>query len=588
MEERSSQVQLMRPIYSKASEVIAWLGRDVNGRGSTLEKLGRLSHVAGSSSSSDQEDRFGTIMFEDANATDEKQPPIKTKGDARIDTVNGDEAADELAAFFTRPFWYRIWIFQEMILGRNLTMMCGEVQVPFTESMGLLEEQSNRISREGVLGVSSNRTRSLRIINWQPLTRIHTFRHAWWRKEIERIEGDIFELPMLLLGTRGMIATDPRDRIYGLLGIAQPSKMVVDYSKPAVEVFIDYASWRVEEVDLEFFTLIVAASDSASSSFPSWVPNWHVRTPYRSILRQTTYAQHHADEPFTHSNYAPRVEGRVLRLKCVILDDISHGCLKHQDLELLSHLLALLCEAVKSFKPASHPCGPSFVQALLLALLGGRDPNRDDGTLLEKGSEAFLRLSSSFFVLIVAAVHGAEYKINPSCTVGDAINRLKTLLGLGSERDRNPSLTMGNFINRLKTLLGLGDETAPGKVLVELFLGEGFPNAGAFLAMTMNLVFDNQNQDYASVYRALEALSFSDVIEPDGIFFTTKGRIGFGLNNAIIGDVVAIVAGCRRPVILRKAGDHFTFVRTCYLAGFMDGEVKYVVEEYGLTEIEVH
>jgi hypothetical protein len=239
------------------------------------------------------------------------------------------------------------------------------------------------------------------------------------------------------------------------------------------------------------------------------------------------------------------------------------------------------------FQTSQPSVWTKVLEALLLALLDGHDLYRDDGTLLEKGSDAFLHISSTFFAFILLHVLLAGQGRNLSFTAGDIINRLKTLLGLRSERERNPSLTMGNFINRLKTLLGLGDETAPDQALVELFLGEGFPDAGAFLTLDKLLPAMQDKKSFAVFFDHFQIQALENM-RPGSIFFTTKGRIGLGPDNATSGDVVAIVAGCKRPVILRKAGDHFTFVSTCYLAGFMDGEVKYVVEEYGLTEIEVH
>ncbi len=40
-------------------------------------------------------------------------------------------------------------------------------------------------------------------------------------------------------------------------------------------------------------------------------------------------------------------------------------------------------------------------------------------------------------------------------------------------------------------------------------------------------------------------------------------------------DVLAILHGCRLPVILRRLGssdEHYEFVGTCYMYGIMDGE----------------
>lgn len=55
------------------------------------------------------------------------------------------------------------------------------------------------------------------------------------------------------------------------------------------------------------------------------------------------------------------------------------------------------------------------------------------------------------------------------------------------------------------------------------------------------------------------------------------------------GDIVAILFGCQVPVLLRKHGDSYDFIGTCYVHGIMQGEAiagigtgQYVVQNFDI------
>jgi hypothetical protein len=56
-------------------------------------------------------------------------------------------------------------------------------------------------------------------------------------------------------------------------------------------------------------------------------------------------------------------------------------------------------------------------------------------------------------------------------------------------------------------------------------------------------------------------------------FFTTQGgHVGVGPKVGESGDVVVILYGSRAPCVLRRRGEHYKFLGTCYVDGIMDGE----------------
>ena len=80
-------------------------------------------------------------------------------------------------------------------------------------------------------------------------------------------------------------------------------------------------------------------------------------------------------------------------------------------------------------------------------------------------------------------------------------------------------------------------------------------------------------------YRKL-ARNFSEALSQGEIFTTRAGLLGTTKRYAWQeGDVVAVLANCDMPLILRPKGDYFEFKSGCIVQGLMDGEVGRAIEE---------
>lgn len=80
-----------------------------------------------------------------------------------------------------------------------------------------------------------------------------------------------------------------------------------------------------------------------------------------------------------------------------------------------------------------------------------------------------------------------------------------------------------------------------------------------------------------AVYNALRNRRF---------FITTGGSMGVGPRTMQAQDTIAVLHGCRWPVVLRQTDCHYKIIGTCYVHGIMDGEVVQKKEEEG-EEAEV-
>ena len=89
----------------------------------------------------------------------------------------------------------------------------------------------------------------------------------------QRDKRTLFDLIRLF---HSSIATDPRDKIYSLLGIAEPysqTRLIVDYTRRWQDVFTDTVKYIIQGSH-RLDVVALAGSASRSSDLPSWVPNF--------------------------------------------------------------------------------------------------------------------------------------------------------------------------------------------------------------------------------------------------------------------------------------------------------------------------
>lgn len=94
-------------------------------------------------------------------------------------------------------------------------------------------------------------------------------------------------LVRLLYMAQGSQATDPRDKVYGLLGLARDtgSQVKVDYSRSFQEIYKDTAKLLIRMgYGLDLLANAAECADDSDSGLPSWVPNWFIRNHDRNLV----------------------------------------------------------------------------------------------------------------------------------------------------------------------------------------------------------------------------------------------------------------------------------------------------------------
>lgn len=118
-EEKSSQVRLMYDVYSKAQEVMAWTGGPLDDDISMLELLEALHREV-----TPLQDKAIRLTASDIFKFEGCQWPSR--------------GWNALAKFLQRPFFCRVWILQEMVAAKKISLMCGIYAIDWTELAALI------------------------------------------------------------------------------------------------------------------------------------------------------------------------------------------------------------------------------------------------------------------------------------------------------------------------------------------------------------------------------------------------------------------------------------------------------------------
>ncbi|KAK4097724.1 HET-domain-containing protein [Parathielavia hyrcaniae] len=259
--ERSAQVSRMRDIYASAAEVRVWLG-DYGDISKPDWRLG-LKYACESAK---------RVMH-----------PVKTILERlQYDDLTHSQLArgrDVMDQLLIRPWFTRMWVVQEVAVrhleddDEKVRMMVGDLTVPWFVMYNAFHH-ARYIRPRGNDSVLAERL-SCR-------SGLYSIAQAWNNKmALTRFasQDEYFSLAKQLALSLSLFtlfgATDPRDRIYSLLGLlvgneSIPGHLAPDYSKPVDRVYHEYVAWMLREdtgIDL------LGLSTGPQPGRPSWVPN---------------------------------------------------------------------------------------------------------------------------------------------------------------------------------------------------------------------------------------------------------------------------------------------------------------------------
>lgn len=211
--ERNHQVSLMELIYKKADSVIVWLG--VSSETSDLA----MNYIS-------------TIHL--------KPLVPERSGFIEIWTREEGKAIMELCY---RRYWSRIWIIQEIVLAKDITVLCGNRSSCWLRFESLWTNLKT-IDLKGSLTRHDYATS----VFASPASKL-IWRRASWRHQCPALPP----LKDLLVQFRALQCTDRRDAIFALLGLARNGRgIIVDYHKSVAELFTEVVAPERNNQDTGF------------------------------------------------------------------------------------------------------------------------------------------------------------------------------------------------------------------------------------------------------------------------------------------------------------------------------------------------
>jgi hypothetical protein len=297
--EKSEQVQYMYRIYRAATRVIVWLGIEADDSDFIMWAMAFVG----------SRKNRAAIMGRDHNHECLVQLARLTKG---IETLT------------KRPWFFRSWIRQEIAAAPKVIVRCGSREVPWTA----LKRSVNCLGRlrskyvasrslfngvddefEGLIGPYKEKSHALKflkkdwVVGQSLLAEAGDLRSIWYYHT-----GGMLEL--LMVG-RVYDATDARDKVYAILGIAevplsprelsprlvwaQDDKkerpvMRVDYSASISEVYQHTAKYLINrDENLDILCILPTHRDATSNDLPSWTPDWRVPLSSRPLYDNWEY-----------------------------------------------------------------------------------------------------------------------------------------------------------------------------------------------------------------------------------------------------------------------------------------------------------
>jgi hypothetical protein len=249
-DERASQVAQMREVYSLASTVLVFLGETWEGCDAAMD----LVEVMGTD----------TSIY------------LKTSMQKHV-TVRGMHWDSEtlrasLANFLSLPWFFRTWTVQEYVLAQLVVIQCGRRLMDGDHMRGFVDTLTVHMpscctpSADVWLKEFPNAPPLGTVIgNLFNLERVHQARETW----------DLLRLAMVF---RSRKSYDPRDKIYGMLGLTESGLVEVDYGLSTDKVFTNLMMGFIEQTQTLDVLSYGYGVRHLSLDLPSFVPDWTAST----------------------------------------------------------------------------------------------------------------------------------------------------------------------------------------------------------------------------------------------------------------------------------------------------------------------
>ncbi|CAK3794774.1 Hypothetical predicted protein [Lecanosticta acicola] len=552
LREKAKQVGMMGRIFRGARWVVVWLGKGGERSRGGMEMIRR---IAGS----------------DGGRMEEPPGPGACPG-RKFEDVEAWRDLEEIAR---RPWFRRAWTLQESLVAQGeVWYYCGRERVSGREMRDAIEkgeELRKKYLLEGEIDEAS----------WTPME-IRRRIMQWY---ITEEQGEEISLLALLAYDSQAEASDPRDRIYSLLGCVNTTDRALvglpDYASPVETVYVNLVKDWIEEhqsLDILCFAQLFPPRDH---SLPSWTPDWRNRLPldtnplpllvsqssnsHIGNLRPRRFTSPAPSDHFS-PNYAASAasvplygfdaDDRILFCTGVFVDTIDG-------------IAALVDAAGEAIEPAIQSTSPTnsgaFAESeIMLHTLASQ-------LAIPGDLSAMAEILRREVALSLVLGRGDIYLHHP-VDAQRVLAHISALLSPHTPQDSPP----------LATREALAWFKANATFLIRgLTLSHAFraiPLSPSYITRILSEAAASCPDDEGGYSESPFAAKFQLAASPRymgmRLGVTEQGTVGMLPTRARKGDALCVLFGCGVPVVLRRTaeGGLFELIGEAYVSGLMEGE----------------
>lgn len=267
LKEREQQVKLMTRVYTQAKTVIGWTGEASDDSDQAIEFIRDLGEF--------------TLKYEDSLFGDDDEIMLPRQGSAQTAADYIEDLGfpfrsrnwTALWRFLHRPFWTRVWIIQELAVRGVLKKSSGVIVCGFASMERKHYDSACALILMIILYGNCSRHGALMD---EPLLSMIAFGHPPGLTMSQILSACNFNkkpLFHLIRITQRFQATDPRDKVYALLGLALEGdrEFPPDYTITARQALVNLVKFLIaKDRDLG----ILAGNRSVPNLLgPSWTPD---------------------------------------------------------------------------------------------------------------------------------------------------------------------------------------------------------------------------------------------------------------------------------------------------------------------------
>lgn len=214
-EDKSAQVSKMNHIYARATRVVVWLGADEAGNADGA--FGMLCALANTKG----------VKAQYATTSSQHMPFLPNTVDL---TAQNYVSHRKVMIFFCQKWFTRLWVLQEIALAQDAIVVWGECSISWS-IVGLAIEATQEVDRFKTRDLFETRNLQNAVFMWHLST--------LYQRSQPRTHPESIPFIHLLGVARSFESTDPRDKIYALLGLPanKDNFPVPDYRLSTSEVY---------------------------------------------------------------------------------------------------------------------------------------------------------------------------------------------------------------------------------------------------------------------------------------------------------------------------------------------------------------